>query len=48
VTVEREDPALKIEDDHALVWVDPADAVRTLRHDGHAWAVAKWMRGTGQ
>ena len=48
VTVEAEQPALKIEDDHTLVWVDPADAVRTLRHDGHAWAVAKWMRGTGQ
>lgn len=48
VTVERADAALKIEDDHALVWVDPADAVRTLRHDGHAWAVAKWMRGQGQ
>ena len=48
VAVEGEDAGLKIEDDHILVWVDPADAVRTLRHDGHAWAVAKWMRGGGQ
>ena len=48
VSVERADAALKIEDDHTLVWVDPADAMRTLRHDGHAWAVAKWMRGQGQ
>jgi 8-oxo-dGTP diphosphatase len=48
VTVEREDPALKIEDDHELVWVDPVVAMRTLRHDGHAWAVAKWMRSRGQ
>jgi 8-oxo-dGTP diphosphatase len=48
LTVEREAPALKIEDDHELVWVDPVVAMRTLRHDGHAWAVAKWMRGRGQ
>lgn len=44
VAVLGEDPRLKIEDDHALEWIDPADAVRRLRHDGHAWAVAKWMR----
>lgn len=48
VAVEGEDAGLKIEDDHMLVWVDPVDAVRTLRHDGHAWAVAKWMRDRGQ
>jgi len=48
VTVEAAQAALKIEDDHTLVWVDPADAVRTLRHDGHTWAVAKWMRERGQ
>lgn len=44
--VERlgDDPALKIEDDHALVWLDPRDAVVALRHDAHAWAVAAWMR----
>ncbi len=39
-----DDPALKIEDDHALVWLDPRDAVVALRHDAHAWAVAAWMR----
>ncbi len=44
VEVTGEDPALKIEDDHALIWIDPNEAVRRLRHDGHAWAVAKWMR----
>ena len=44
VVVAGEDAGLKIEDDHELVWLDPADAVRRLRHDGHAWAVAKWMR----
>jgi len=42
VTGER--PALKVEDDHALVWLDPRDAVVALRHDAHAWAVAAWMR----
>lgn len=44
VEVTGEDVGLKIEDDHALVWIDPAEAIRDLRHDGHAWAVAKWMR----
>lgn len=37
-------PNLKVEDDHALVWLDPRDAVVALRHDAHAWAVAAWMR----
>ena len=39
-----EEPALKVEDDHTLVWLDPRDAVVALRHDAHAWAVAAWMR----
>ena len=41
-----EDPAAKVEDDHTLEWWDAADAVRALRHDSHAWAVAAWMRLT--
>ena len=44
VKVTGEKPALKVEDDHALVWLDPRDAVVALRHDAHAWAVAAWMR----
>jgi len=44
VTVGREDVSLKIEDDHDLIWLDPNEAVRRLRHDSHAWAVAKWLR----
>jgi 8-oxo-dGTP diphosphatase len=44
VTVAGEQPGLKIEDDHQLVWLDPRDAVVALRHDAHAWAVAAWMR----
>jgi 8-oxo-dGTP diphosphatase len=39
-----EDPAAKCEDDHQLVWLDPAYALARLRHDAHAWAVAAWMR----
>lgn len=39
------DSSLKIESDHELVWIRAEEAVRRLRHDGHAWAVAKWMRG---
>lgn len=39
-----EDPALKIEDDHALRWLEPAEAIAALRHPMHAWAVALWLR----
>lgn len=39
-----EDAALKIEDDHTLVWIDPAEALTLLRHDAHAWAVLAWLR----
>ncbi len=47
VEVTAEDEGLKIEADHTLVWVAPDEAIRRLRHDGHAWGVAKWMRGQG-
>ena len=43
-TLEDEAPALKIEDDHELVWIDPHEALVRLRHDAHAWAVAAWLR----
>ena len=39
-----EDGSLKIEHDHELVWLEPSEALRRLRHDAHAWAVAAWMR----
>ena len=39
-----EAPQLKIEDDHTLVWFEPHEALRRLRHDAHAWAVAVWLR----
>ena len=34
----------KIEEDHELVWLDPLDAMRRMRHDAAAWAIAKWLR----
>ncbi len=40
-----EDAALKVEADHALQWLPPHEALRVLRHDAHAWAVAAWLRG---
>ena len=43
-TLAGEDAALKIEDDHALQWLDPLEALASLRHDSHAWAVALWLR----
>jgi len=39
-----EDPGLKIEDDHELQWIEPAEAMARLRHDSHAWAVLAWIR----
>lgn len=44
LSLQGEDPALKIEDDHALAWLDPQEALTALRHDAHAWAVAAWLR----
>lgn len=44
LSLQGEDPALKIEDDHALAWLDPQEALTALRHEAHAWAVAAWLR----
>ena len=41
------DPAAKVEADHELVWLDPHGALRELRHEAHAWAVAVWLRRKG-
>tara|TARA_R110002167_G_scaffold3743_18_gene18203 strand:- start:1926 stop:2369 length:444 start_codon:yes stop_codon:yes gene_type:complete len=38
------DPAVKVEVDHELVWLDPHAALASLRHEAHAWAVARWLR----
>jgi 8-oxo-dGTP diphosphatase len=39
-----EDAAAKVEDDHELAWLEPLDALTSLRHDAHAWAVTAWLR----
>ncbi|MDG2522544.1 NUDIX domain-containing protein [Caulobacter segnis] len=44
VIVDGEDAALKIEDDHTLVWLDPGEALTCLRHEAHAVALLFWMR----
>ena len=46
--VTGDDPALKIETDHELVWLEPLVALRRLRHDVHAWAVTAWLRATAK
>ena len=44
-----EAPALKIEEDHLLQWIEPVEAIGRLRHGSHAWAVAAWLRrGAGR
>ena len=42
--VEGYDPQLKIDDDHKLTWFAPEQALRIIRHDSHAWAIACWLR----
>ncbi len=42
--VEGFDSALKIEDDHELVWMAPGEAAERVRHDAHAWAILRWLR----
>jgi len=39
-----EDAALKIEDDHELVWTTPEEALLRLDRDSHVWAVVTWLR----
>ena len=42
--VMAEDPALHIEDDHTLVWMDPVGALLRLDRESHVWAMATWLR----
>jgi 8-oxo-dGTP diphosphatase len=42
--VVREEASLKIEEDHALVWCDPHEALVKLDRDAHVWALACWIR----
>ncbi len=38
------DPLLKIETDHALVWMEPQSGLVSLDRESHAWALATWLR----
>jgi 8-oxo-dGTP diphosphatase len=42
--LKAERPDLKIEQDHELLWMPARDALLSLRHDAHAWAVTAWLR----
>lgn len=37
-------PELKTEDDHALSWIAPQEALLRLDRESHAWALAAWLR----
>jgi 8-oxo-dGTP diphosphatase len=39
-----EEPSLKIEDDHTLLWLEPLEAIQELDRESHAWALAAWLR----
>ncbi len=39
-----EAPELKVEDDHALAWMKPQEALVVLSRESHVWAVAAWLR----
>jgi 8-oxo-dGTP diphosphatase len=43
-----EAPTLKVESDHQLVWLAPDEALASLRHEAHAWAVAVWIRSSAR
>jgi 8-oxo-dGTP diphosphatase len=43
-TLLGEDEHLKVEDDHQLIWRTPLEAIRIVRREAHAWAIATWLR----
>jgi 8-oxo-dGTP diphosphatase len=43
-TLLGEAPELKTEDDHALEWMTPAEALVALDRESHVWALAVWLR----
>jgi 8-oxo-dGTP diphosphatase len=47
-TLEAERPEAKIEDDHALVFMTPQQALVSVRHEAHALGVMLWLRRAGQ
>jgi 8-oxo-dGTP diphosphatase len=45
-SVTADAPELKIEDDHALEWMTPHEALAVLTRPSHAWAMALWLRAS--
>ncbi len=39
-----ENPALKTEVDHELVWLNPLQVITSLKNEGYAWAFTLWLR----
>ncbi len=33
------------EPEHTLVWLEPEEAARRMRHGAHSWAIRRWMNG---
>lgn len=46
VEVTGQAPEGPCEPDHRLVWLEPGEALKRLRHEAHAWAVAVWLRSS--
>jgi 8-oxo-dGTP diphosphatase len=43
--VEADGEAIRpLEPDHKLVWLEPLEAARRMRHDAHAWAILRFVR----
>lgn len=36
------------EPDHVLVWMNPMEALKKMRHEAHAWAILHWTRQRAQ
>jgi 8-oxo-dGTP diphosphatase len=35
---------LPVDPDHRLIWIDPMEAMRRMRHDAQAWAILYFLR----
>lgn len=44
IVAQGEGAAVKVEDDHELVWLAFDEGLGALRHDAHAWGLTAWRR----
>lgn len=42
-----EQPELKTEPDHELVWMRPFEAMKRVKHPSYAWVLLLWLRERG-